>query len=195
MNITEYYSVLGLKQGASISEIKKAYRIKALQYHPDRNTSPDAAEMFVRVSEAYQYLIGHQGYYGRSINPDFEKNYAAWVEYRRERAKQEAENYARASFEEFKKSSLYKSAHSIDGNMLFFGFGLSIFIIVFSLYGYFYRVSVATSERDMPSLPLMLLTLVMGFSFLTVTILYFIAWRADKKSEKDGKKSEGQKSV
>jgi hypothetical protein len=194
MNINDYYSLLGLPQGASLAEIKKAYRIKALQYHPDRNRAPDSAEMFVRISEAYQYLISHQSYQGKR-NPDYEKNYEAWIEYRREKARHEAENYARASYAEFRKSSLYKSSQPIDGNILIFGFGLSILTIVYSFYGYFYRVAHATNEKEMPSLPIMLLTLAMGVTFLIVTILYFIAWRADIKREKDGKKSKDQASV
>jgi curved DNA-binding protein len=52
-----YYSVLGISQGATDEEIKKAYRKLAMQYHPDRNSGDDKAEeKFKEVSEAYAVL-------------------------------------------------------------------------------------------------------------------------------------------
>jgi len=53
----DYYSTLGLPRTATAEEIKKAYRKKALECHPDRNPNdPKAAEEFKRVSEAYEAL-------------------------------------------------------------------------------------------------------------------------------------------
>ncbi|KAJ5069059.1 DNAj-like-2 isoform a-related [Anaeramoeba ignava] len=51
---TEYYDILGVLPNASDDEIKKAYRILALKYHPDRN--PDGAEKFTQITEAYNIL-------------------------------------------------------------------------------------------------------------------------------------------
>ena len=53
----DYYATLGVPREATPEEIKKAYRKKALEFHPDRNPSnPKAAEQFKRVSEAYEVL-------------------------------------------------------------------------------------------------------------------------------------------
>ncbi|MBC7164119.1 MAG: molecular chaperone DnaJ [Roseovarius sp.] len=53
----DYYEVLGLKRGASAEEIKKAYRQKAKDLHPDRNKdNPDAERLFKEVGEAYDVL-------------------------------------------------------------------------------------------------------------------------------------------
>jgi len=56
MSKRDFYEVLGLSKSASLVEIKAAYRKMALQYHPDRNKSPDAEAKFKEVNEAYQVL-------------------------------------------------------------------------------------------------------------------------------------------
>lgn len=51
-----YYFILGLNIYAHAQEVKRAYRKLALQYHPDRNPSAEAAAIFVEVNEAYEVL-------------------------------------------------------------------------------------------------------------------------------------------
>ncbi|KAI0046983.1 DnaJ-domain-containing protein [Auriscalpium vulgare] len=53
---TEYYDLLGVPTDASDTDLKKAYRKSAMKYHPDKNPSPDAEEMFKKISKAYQVL-------------------------------------------------------------------------------------------------------------------------------------------
>ena len=72
----DYYDILGINKGSSPSEIKKAYRKKAVKFHPDKN--PDdkkAEEKFKEAAEAYEVLsdgdkkarydqYGHQAFEG-----------------------------------------------------------------------------------------------------------------------------------
>ena len=64
----DFYDVLGVKKGASLDEIKQAYRKLALQYHPDRNKSKEAEEKFKEINEAYAVLS----------NPEKRKQYDAY---------------------------------------------------------------------------------------------------------------------
>lgn len=52
----DYYGLLGLQQKATKADIKKNYRQLATKYHPDKNSDPKAAEVFIAITEAYDTL-------------------------------------------------------------------------------------------------------------------------------------------
>ena len=65
MNKTKAYNCLDLdinNQNITIDDIKRQYRLKALTYHPDKNSSPDATTQFQEIREAYEYVLKHKGH-------------------------------------------------------------------------------------------------------------------------------------
>ena len=57
----DFYKILGLSKGASANEIKKAYRKKAIEFHPDKNPGDKQAEAnFKKAAEAYEVLSDPQ---------------------------------------------------------------------------------------------------------------------------------------
>lgn len=54
--MADFYTILGVSKNASAEDIKKAYRKKALEWHPDRNKSAEAGEKFKEINKAYEVL-------------------------------------------------------------------------------------------------------------------------------------------
>ncbi|MEG3910377.1 J domain-containing protein [Microcoleus sp. w1-18aA5] len=58
MDIADYYRQLGLRSGASLSQVKTSYRQLARQYHPDVNPGNEQAKnKFIAITEAYKFLV------------------------------------------------------------------------------------------------------------------------------------------
>jgi molecular chaperone DnaJ len=54
--VSDFYTLLGVSRSASEVEIKRAYRKLAMEYHPDRNSAPEAEARFKEITEAYEVL-------------------------------------------------------------------------------------------------------------------------------------------
>ena len=77
----DYYEVLGVDKNAAADDLKRAYRNLAKKYHPDLNRSPDAADKFKEIQQAYDVLgddarrqqydrFGHAGVNGQAGFPE-----------------------------------------------------------------------------------------------------------------------------
>ncbi|SDK33205.1 DnaJ domain-containing protein [Catalinimonas alkaloidigena] len=98
-----YYHILGVSAGADRETIRRAYRRKVMQLHPDLNASSNAQEQFIALQEAYEHLVSNRVY----LIPDppvspFEKyryvysaptdpyEYAEWIIVARARGQEQA---------------------------------------------------------------------------------------------------------
>jgi len=115
MNKPNYYEILDISTDATKEEIKKAYRKLALQYHPDKNKSPDAHERFIEINEAYLLLYDDdaRAKYDKEFQTHSQKKKPNQTEYQEEifedfdlndwskKAKKQAEQYAKMSYYNF----------------------------------------------------------------------------------------------
>ena len=185
MTLAHYYKILDLPVNSSVEEIKKAYRKKARLYHPDINPSPDAKDLFINLTEAYEFLISNH----EKIKTDDTAYYQAmedWRKYRQDRSRKRATVYARSSYVKFKNTNFYKSTRIFDGTTIILSFSISILVLFYAVYGYFYRLKNPIPGLDKPSVFTLILLLIPGMIFFAVTFIYFKAYReTSKKHKKD----------
>ena len=56
MQYKDYYKILGVRRTATEEEIRKAYKQKAREFHPDKNPDPEAQSAFIDITKAYELL-------------------------------------------------------------------------------------------------------------------------------------------
>ncbi|HEX5002670.1 MAG TPA: J domain-containing protein [Bacteroidia bacterium] len=136
-SIDTYYEILGVSSNATVDEIKRAYRQKAKELHPDKNKCPNAHEEFILLSEAYECLTNIKT--GKTKVQQPTTSYAEWQEQSREQARQRAREYAEMQYEEFKKTDHYKNSQAAITVMEHLYFFSSIFCILSPLWGYLFK--------------------------------------------------------
>ncbi|MBN1183941.1 MAG: J domain-containing protein [Bacteroidales bacterium] len=147
--VESYLHILGVNQNSSLSDIKKAYRIKAKELHPDMNDAPDAHEKFIHLNEAYEFLLENWMY----IQPqrqktkeemqaeyEREKEYREWLYKESLRIKKKAEEMSRMKFEEFKKTKLYRTTNMLSSMVNYLALAFGIAIIIGTIAGVAYQV-------------------------------------------------------
>ncbi len=137
MNATHYYRILGISENAGIGEIKNAFRRQAKAYHPDINKSEGAHERFIRINEAYTYLMDLHGSSSsrQSGQVSQDEYYRQWVERERQKARARAAKRARMKFREFQNSSIYKTTNFLSHLLDYFLLLLGFFIIIAAGFG------------------------------------------------------------
>jgi len=129
---SEYYNILGVTEKATLSEIKKAFRARAKELHPDLNKSPNANQEFILLIEAYEYLINlrtGQVFENNSTTTRRYKTYQRWQDNEAARARHRAEYYANRKYKDFTDSEHYKKITTVSR----IAARLSLFVVITTL--------------------------------------------------------------
>lgn len=180
---SDYYTVLGLPDGSSVEDIKRAYRKKAREYHPDLNHSPAAMDLFIEITEAYEFLLTHF----RSIAKDSEESKNVkkdWDLYQRDIARKRAKAYARASYIQFKNTKFYKTTRIFDATTTIFSLAISLCIILMAVYGYIWKMNQFNDTGEKPSIVTFILLLSIGGLFLAFSLASLKAYYLSSKGYK-----------
>ncbi len=180
---SDYYKILDLPPDASVEDIKKAYRKKARLFHPDINNSPDAINIFISVTEAYEFLLA----YHDKIKSDelaYEKAMEDWRKYRQHRSHSRAASYANTSYKSFKNTKFYRTTRIFDGTTLFFSFMISILVLIYTVYGYIFRLRHPLPGMEKPSVFTFILLLLLGITFFVISFIYLKAYQDTSRKHK-----------
>lgn len=112
--LKDYYKILEVPFDADLTQIKKAYRKLALQYHPDRNKSAKATSLFIDIVESYEVLSDSKRkaeydtyykeyFFEESISEDFQDNYETQQETWSKHSHQKAREYSSMKYDDFEK--------------------------------------------------------------------------------------------
>jgi hypothetical protein len=173
--VSEYYKILDLPSDSSVEDIKKAYRIKARLFHPDINQAPDAKDQFICATEAYEFLLA---YHNRIKSDEQAYNQAMedWRIYRQHRSRKRAAAYARTPYRTFQNTKFYKTTRIFDGTAIIFSFGIALMVIVYTIYGYVFRLRHPVPGLEKPSVFTFIMLLLLGMTFFSISFIYMKAY-------------------
>jgi curved DNA-binding protein CbpA len=110
--IKNYYRILEINQDSSPEDIKKAFRKKALKYHPDVCKLPNANKLFIEIYEAFEILSDSdkRKKYDELFllkeevikvkKPTYDDNFNEWMN----NAKAKAENHSKMKYDKYKRN-------------------------------------------------------------------------------------------
>ena len=188
MTVADYYNVLGLTSPSTIDEIKRAYRIKARAYHPDINHDADAKDMFIAVTEAYEFLVT----YSKKMTDDqeaFNRAMEDWRKYRQDRSRQRARAYSNASYIRFKKTKFYRTTRILDGTTIIFSLLISTAMLLYTVIGYYYRLRHPLPDIENPSVFTFLMLLTLSLIFFVLSTVYLKVYIESSRKRKSKKSS------
>lgn len=180
----EYYDILGLSADCTTEEIKRAYREKARQYHPDINHTPGSKDLFILATEAYEFLLVYKQSAARQ-EEEFNRAMEDWRKYRQARTRQKANIYARTSYSRFTNTKFYKTTRIYDGARIIFSMIIAVGVLVYSVFGYIFRLQHPLKGEKPPTFWNLSLYLLLG---LVLFLISFIFLKAHIETYKKRKK-------
>lgn len=177
--MNKYYIILNLRPGATEAEIKKAYRRKAFEFHPDRNKAPGAHEKFIEITIAYEALLNGKQFFtqaGYSSTPYSQQTpdpeaYKKW----QQQAKERAEEQAKRRYAEYKKKNdAFKRSWYFPIVQLFI---LSIIFACGSVALLFFSAPVLVITNESESWPMSLLSLFWVLPGVWLSVITWDIWK------------------
>jgi hypothetical protein len=150
----DYFAILGIQRDSDETDIRKAFRRLAKQYHPDLNKSKNAQEKFIEITEAYEFLIIHGQRYKEELdeatvreqdNTDFRAS-EEFDRFRKE-AREKARQQAKMRYEAFKKQNEAFQNSGINDIALLFKIFIRIIIIPVFFFLLLIPVQIALTEE------------------------------------------------
>lgn len=180
MTLSDYYEILGIPANSSLDDIKRAYRKKVRLYHPDINHSPEAKDLFIISTEAYEFLLANFAKI-TSSDESYRQAMEDWRKYRQDRSQQRARAYARTAYSHFKETSLYKTTRIFDGTTIIFSLVISVMVLIYTVYGYIFRLRHPIPGLEKPSVFVFVMLLMLGMIFFVVSFIYLKAFNQNRK--------------
>jgi uncharacterized membrane protein len=107
-----------------------------------------------------------------------------WRKYRQNRSRKRATVYARTSYGTFKNTQFYKTTRIFDGTTIIFSFIVSIMVLIYTIYGYFFRLKHPIPGLDKPSVFAFVMLLLLGMVFFVISFIYLRAYQETSKKRK-----------
>jgi predicted membrane channel-forming protein YqfA (hemolysin III family) len=107
-----------------------------------------------------------------------------WRKYRQDRSRKRATVYARASYGTFKNTKFYKTTRIFDGTTIIISFIVSIMVLIYTIYGYFFRLKHPIPGLDKPSVFAFIMLLILSMIFFVVSFIYLRAYQETSKKRK-----------
>ena len=179
----DYYKILKLSPEASLDDLKHAYRKLAYEYHPDVSKLSNARELFIELSEAYEYLLNkfklENELKNRRIieyNETAQSIIDTWMASERERIRKRANNYASMKFRNYKKTKIYKTTEILTGYLNIGTLILGLIVIGGAIIGTWQRVSSGIEQADFSNLAIAVIVSLLGVLMISYS-LYKISTR------------------
>lgn len=139
----EYYRILDVTPDHTLDEVKKAFRAKAKKYHPDINRQPGSHDQFIRITEAYEFIIRQLKMEARRrvYNNDGKQNayhhnfMNEWMQQERDRIRKQAAKEAKMNYERYMNSRAFKTTNTLNSIVDYFALFFGLLIILGSIYG------------------------------------------------------------